>query len=423
MKIFSCFAIVLLANSCSSLMASEMGVCRTFLVEAAIGASTDPVTFNIERDYLLSDDNIGSVYSSLHSLKSGCLPLDINARAADELGITEEMPEYKDIDTGSMGGRVWIQFMYPSLGEYGSGLTSTITFYDHNGEPKSSSLVSSFHVWEGAQTVSSTMVDDKIVRCTQSLDFYSYNESGDINEELLEPIRSKCAISYEALDKSVSNGLTRKEDRAHGPAEGSLTGAGDACLSALASAKGVEDESSISAFRVFNTYPPVTGERKPKNVTINSVKTDTPKIVDCLRRPTFSFKTLVDEVLTQGGDATVYPLTAWKVPGGYIVFYIYKTYEVADGEGESVDISALVVDKSGAPQKIVHSVSSWYEYEGSIRIRDFHYDSGTYMTTEQVFDPSAVDKEGNVLDYDTGGKQKPIKVYDLEWPIPTTPAP
>lgn len=227
----------------------------------------------------------------------------------------------------------------------------------------------------------------------------------------------------EAIDKSVSHGGAKRDTEDHRPTKSSITDAGKKCLNALAAAKDIKEESFISAFRVFNTYPPVTGERKPKNVTITSVKTDTPKIVDCLRRPTFSFKTLVDGVLTQGGDATVYPVTAWKIPEGYIVFYIYKTYEVADGEGESVDISALVVDKSGAPQKTMHSVSSWYEYEGSIRIRDFHYDSGTYMTTEQVFDPSAVDKEGNVLDYDTGGKQKPVKVYDLEWPIPTTPAP
>lgn len=193
------FIAALLAASCSSLVASEGGRCKDFLNSGGIKINGDLVSFDIDKDYSLSPDAVGTVYNSLHGMGSGCRPFYANAVAADELGLSGDAPLYKDIGAGFQDGRVWVQFVYPSLGEYGPGLTSDITFYTPNGEPKSSVVVSSYHSWEGAQTMSSTMSGGKIVRCTRSIEFFSYTQSGDIDEELPEPVRSQCEVSQQAL--------------------------------------------------------------------------------------------------------------------------------------------------------------------------------------------------------------------------------
>ena len=195
----ACCVAALLIAGCSSLTANERNACKTFLFEGNISPSSNRVMFDIEKSYAISPETLGSTYKSLHGLDSGCVPLNIDAVPAAELGVVGETPEYKDIDSGSQDGRSWVQFIYPSVGEDGPGLTSSITFYDAKGEPVSSNLVSFYHSWEGAQTMSSKMADGKIVRCTQSIEFFSYTESGDIDEELMEPLRSECDLSYEVL--------------------------------------------------------------------------------------------------------------------------------------------------------------------------------------------------------------------------------
>ena len=195
----ACFVAASLIAGCASLIANERHACKAFLFEGNIAPSPDPVGFDIEKSYSLSPDTLGQIYRSLPGLDSGCMPFNIDAVAAAELGVVGETSEYKDIDAGSQDGRTWVQFIYPSLGEDGPGLTSSITFYDAKGEPESSNLVSFYHSWEGAQTMSSEMKDGKIIRCTRRIEVFSYSESGDIDQELMEPIRSECDLSYEAL--------------------------------------------------------------------------------------------------------------------------------------------------------------------------------------------------------------------------------
>ena len=198
-KIIAYLVAALFVTSCSSRTASAKTACEAFLFEGNILPSQGLVEFDIEKSYAISPNTIGSTYESLHGLDSGCVPLNIDAVPAAELGVVGDTPEYKDIDSGSQDGRTWVQFIYPSLGEDGPGLTSSITFYDAKGEPVSSNLVSFYHSWEGAQKMSSEMKDGKIVQCAQRIEFFSYTESGDIDEELIEPLRSECDLSYEVL--------------------------------------------------------------------------------------------------------------------------------------------------------------------------------------------------------------------------------
>ena len=101
----------------------------------------------------------------------------------------------------------------------------------------------------------------------------------------------------------------------------------------------------------------------------------------------------------KGTLALLSPVAAWKLGDGYIAFYLHKNYEMLDGEGDSIQISAVAIDASGKALHAIPAASSWYEYEGSIRIRDFLFLGGEFVTIEEVFDPRHRDESGNVLDY------------------------
>lgn len=199
-KLFASLTFALLAASCTTPVLSAQSACADFLFDGDIATDLDSKKFDIEQDYSLSSETLGSTYVSLRNVNSGCVPHRIDAVSANEIGVAVDTPRYKDVEAGSQDGRPWIRFIYPSIGEYGPGLASSITFYDAKGEPKSSSLVSFYYSWEGAQTMSSTMTGGAILRCTQTIEFFSYTASGDLDEALIEPVRSKCDVSREALD-------------------------------------------------------------------------------------------------------------------------------------------------------------------------------------------------------------------------------
>ncbi|MEN1944676.1 hypothetical protein WCE55_12590 [Luteimonas sp. MJ293] len=127
----------------------------------------------------------------------------------------------------------------------------------------------------------------------------------------------------------------------------------------------------------------------------------------------FSFHILTNGVISKGSLAQVVPFAAWRLPGGYLAFYIHNNYEVQDGEGVVVEISAIVLDEAGAVAKHIPEVSSWFEYEGSIRVRDFVYADGSALTTEEVFDPAERDGLGNVLLLLERPERSVFRVYEL----------
>lgn len=78
-------------------------------------------------------------------------------------------------------------------------------------------------------------------------------------------------------------------------------GVSEMCLRALAPAKDVGDADFISAFRIFNEYPPVTNKKQPVDVDLESVTTDTPNVLVCPENTSaFSFVVLNDGCCRMG---------------------------------------------------------------------------------------------------------------------------
>ena len=179
----------------------------------------------------------------------------------------------------------------------------------------------------------------------------------------------------------------------------------DACARALALAKPLAQGARLSAFRLFNAYPPAAQVISPGEASALDAAGSVPDLMACLPEGMLEFSVMVDGVLMKGTKKDLHPLAVFQDPdGAYIAAYLHKSYEVDDGEGEAVEISGVILGSSGRIVGGMRELSSWYEYEGSIRIRDFVYRNGRAITTEQVYDPASTDELGNPLSYvDVGG--------------------
>ncbi|MDU9393970.1 hypothetical protein [Pseudomonas sp. zfem002] len=155
----------------------------------------------------------------------------------------------------------------------------------------------------------------------------------------------------------------------------------------------------LSAFRVFNRYPPVASILRPDTVSFLGKR-----IVGldgaCLERPSIKFNVLEQDGNLREGtpdDLSVYKL--WRVEKGFFAAYMYKKYEVGDGEGESIVLALVRYDSFGMIVNLIEEVSSWYEYEGAIRLRDALLGDDSLRLFETVYDVEEVDEQGNVVKY------------------------
>lgn len=178
-----------------------------------------------------------------------------------------------------------------------------------------------------------------------------------------------------------------------------------ACAAALSLADRLDDGTTFSVYKRFNPYPPVSPVRSPGDISMPVATEGGLDLVACVPEGMIDFSILDNGSLVAGTIKDLYPLGVFQATDGfYIAFYLHKDYEVGDGEGEVVEVSGLVLDSSGEIANVVQGLSSWYEYEGSIRIRDFLYEAGRAVTTEQIYDPVARDESGYPLTYvDVGG--------------------
>lgn len=217
-----------------------------------------------------------------------------------------------------------------------------------------------------------------------------------------------------AASPESKNHAERHEEKTYGtPSSQALPVRSDTCIATLVTAEQAEDGSELSAFMTFNDYPPSQNKYEPSEVDVASAGTKFTELMACIEGNPFNFNVLIDGVLEEGETHMISPLTAWKTSGGYLAFYLHKNYEDRDGEGESVEVSGVYIDLSGSPVKYIQGLSSWYEYEGSVRIRNFYYSNGEFVTTEEVFDPSEQDEFGNVLDYIESPRKSIKEVYSL----------
>lgn len=189
------------------------------------------------------------------------------------------------------------------------------------------------------------------------------------------------------------------------------------CAEALSFAQLLDDDTTFSVFKRFNSYPPVAPLRSPGDGPMPTVEEDVHGLLSCVPDGAIKFSILGDGRLVEGTRKDLYPLGVFRSPeGAYLAVYMHKNYEVGDGEGEVVEASGLLLDPSGEVFGVIQGLSSWYEYEGSIRIRDFLYKSGRAMTTERVYDPVARDEFGNSLGYINTGGSEVVKEHRIEIP-------
>lgn len=199
------------------------------------------------------------------------------------------------------------------------------------------------------------------------------------------------------------------------PEENPQTQLAPSCSQALAQADDAEDGSTLSAFRLFNSYPPTTHVASPGEVVLSPRHGRPAGLSTCLPENSFHFMLLIDGILVKGNAAQVHPLSVWELPDGlYLVAYLHRNYEMDDGEGDSIEVSGLLVDPEGHPVTPVQELSSWYEYEAAIRIRDFHYKDGRLVTTEEIFEPSNRDDNGFALGYVRDQAPRIIKEHHTE---------
>ncbi|MGY0612466.1 hypothetical protein ACW7G5_09560 [Luteimonas sp. A501] len=174
--------------------------CISFLAGVSKIPNGSEVGFDIEKAYRIEDGMFVQAYDAMRPINSGCTLGSIIPISPSEIKSPWKAHEFIDVASGTHNGSPWIQFVYPSIDDgHGSGLSSSIVFYDDEGHPISTSLVSSYHSWEGARVLNSKIKGSQLERCTQFIEFFSYTKSGDIDQELDTPIRSSCAISHGEL--------------------------------------------------------------------------------------------------------------------------------------------------------------------------------------------------------------------------------
>jgi len=152
--------------------------------------------FDIEKDYLLTKSTISKVYLSIKPIGSTCPPGEINpVNPKDIISTQENAPSYMDVAAGrTLSGVNWIQFIYPSIIDGLPGLSSSLVFYDQDGNPSQTKFVTSYHSWETSISIRSSVKDGVISYCEQNIDPFEYNETGDIVRELSTPVRSNCRV-------------------------------------------------------------------------------------------------------------------------------------------------------------------------------------------------------------------------------------
>lgn len=179
--------------------ASSRSSCAVFLDEVrgkADGWDADPVMFDLEAKLRISSpEQLIAAYGSLQTIGSSCLPGEIDPADPEEVMSPWDVPAYLDVAAGLAGATTWVQFIYPSIRSFGPGLASSIVFYDEAGRPKATWLVSEYHSWETTSVLWSVMRRGEILSCRQSIEFFLYDQRGDVIGELESPSRSMCEVT------------------------------------------------------------------------------------------------------------------------------------------------------------------------------------------------------------------------------------
>ncbi|WP_249673556.1 hypothetical protein [Pseudomonas abieticivorans] len=171
------------------------------------------------------------------------------------------------------------------------------------------------------------------------------------------------------------------------------------CLSDLKTAASDTKARNVSAFREFNHYPPTPGvDLDPHSVDLSKVKkiSITEK---CLEQTPLSFIIETGGISHNGNARDLNPIKAWRTDNGFAVIYLYKGYKEADGTGHTINLSAAFYNDEGMPLDYIDNISTWYNNEGTVHIRDAELTDRKITVSKVVFDPERLTRNGKVLEY------------------------
>lgn len=222
------------------------------------------------------------------------------------------------------------------------------------------------------------------------------------------------ALPQEGFRATEAQGYSGKSPRADWDIGEGLE---HSCAIAIPLAEEIDDGFVLSAFGRFNSQPPVPPIISPEVVAIPSAQKHMGDLRSCLPDGFPEFDVLDRGALVKGARGQVYPLGVFHAADElYLAAYLHKNYEMSGGEGGTVEISGVFLDSAGGVLSVEQELSSWYEYEGSIRVRDLSYHDGYFVKTEQVYDPGERDGSGHPLEYVGGAGRKIIKEYRIHLP-------
>lgn len=174
----------------------------------------------------------------------------------------------------------------------------------------------------------------------------------------------------------------------------------------------LDDELLLSAYGLFNRYPPGSDAGSPGELSIETASGASASLLSLLPDGFPRFEVLEKGVLRAGSRDDANPIGIFRTPNGlFVAAYLHRNYEMRDGEGVSIEISGMIFDSEGDLLRLEQGLSSWYEYEGAIRIRNFVYSRGCLATTEQVFDAVERDQSGKALSYVAHDEPGIVKTY------------
>jgi hypothetical protein len=163
-----------------------------------------------------------------------------------------------------------------------------------------------------------------------------------------------------------------------------------------------------SAFKLFNDYPP------SDTTYIDFIDTDIhlkaaikfPFI--CLPPPPFKFTVHENGTARESRETDFIPIDIWKTSEGYRAIYLYKSEQKFDSGADSIILTLIQYNKLREIDFYIKELSSWYEYEDAVRIRNAKMTNGKIFKTEVIYNRKYLSDEGQTFSFYVGTPKQEI---------------
>lgn len=161
----------------------------------------------------------------------------------------------------------------------------------------------------------------------------------------------------------------------------------------------------VSAYRLFNKFPPVgLGEVGIDTVyrSLGSKISPVKISVECFREELLksaSWYPAGKEVKVSNED--VVPIQVIRKEGVYLLVFVYPGYIDSEGTADEVAVGMAVYEVSGKLVKVLERIASWANNEGTLVLLDSCLHDETISYSERRVDPDEVTERGKVITYDS----------------------